>query len=524
VNANALLGTPAAAAALAQAAGRRDLPAAARVAALEALADWGRVAGRDPVVGVWRVRPERDPGAGLRAMEERWEAALGAPEPEVAARALRAWAASKSAASVETVRKLALGRGVPAAVRVEALRALVSTRRSGVQDFLEDPEELVRMEAVRSLGAAPVADRPRTLERFVAEDRSVRVRQAALEVLGGLEGRGADEAILRLLAADLPAALRFDLEEAAAKRPSPSVKEKLAALPKDDSARLLEGGDPARGEAVYQRPDASCVRCHRIRNGGGTVGPDLTLVGSRLGREKLLESLLDPNREIAQGYEQVLVRTKSGEILTGRREREDERELVLLDAEGRLLPVAKASIEERKAGKSAMPEDLAKKLSPRDLRDLVAYLAARAGRDPKTIPLERGAVVVDDEDEKGFRTEGNWRREPLGGDYGRSAHWAFPDRTGRAKAIWTATLPRTGSWRVYAWTGIDPVGAYAPNAPFTVEYAGGSRTVRVDLTKETCSWRLLGTFPFDAAIPARVVLSTDADARVNADAVKFVPE
>src|SRR5262245_59626825 len=168
-----------------------------------------------------------------------------------------------------------------------------------------------------------------------------------------------------------------------------------------------------------------------------------------------------------------------------------------------------------------MPEDYAKKLSPRDLRDLVAYLAARAGRDPKAAPLERGAVVVDDED-AGFRVEGNWRREPQGGDYGKGAHWAFPDRTGRAKAIWSAALPRPGGYRVFAWSGIDPAGAHATNAPFTVEYDGGVQTVRVDTTKDTCAWRPLGTFPFGAT--GRVVLSTDADARVNADAVKFVPE
>jgi hypothetical protein len=129
--------------------------------------------------------------------------------------------------------------------------------------------------------------------------------------------------------------------------------------------------------------------------------------------------------------------------------------------------------------------------------------------------------VVDDE-EAGFRVEGNWRREPLGGDYGKGAHWAFPDRTGRAKAIWTAELPKPGRYAVFAWFGIDPVAAHATNAPFTVEYEGGVRTIRVDTTKDTCAWRPLGTFQFGAA--GRVILSTDADARVNADAVKFVPE
>ena len=47
----------------------------------------------------------------------------------------------------------------------------------------------------------------------------------------------------------------------------------------------------------------------------------------------------------------------------------------LLTAEGTLVTVRKDRIEDRKTGKSAMPEDLVKHLSRRDVRDLVEYLA-----------------------------------------------------------------------------------------------------------------------------------------------------
>ena len=47
-----------------------------------------------------------------------------------------------------------------------------------------------------------------------------------------------------------------------------------------------------------------------------------------------------------------------------------------MTAEGKLVTVAKESIEERKPTKSAMPEDLTKYLTKQELRDLVEFLAS----------------------------------------------------------------------------------------------------------------------------------------------------
>ena len=69
------------------------------------------------------------------------------------------------------------------------------------------------------------------------------------------------------------------------------------------TAALLEGGDATRGEQVLRtNPTASCLRCHKLDGEGGEIGPVLDGVGARLGREQLLESLLDPNATLAEGY------------------------------------------------------------------------------------------------------------------------------------------------------------------------------------------------------------------------------
>lgn len=68
-------------------------------------------------------------------------------------------------------------------------------------------------------------------------------------------------------------------------------------------AQMLEGGDAANGERVLrENPTAACLRCHALDGEGGLIGPALDGVGQRLDRAKILESLLDPNAVLAEGF------------------------------------------------------------------------------------------------------------------------------------------------------------------------------------------------------------------------------
>ena len=46
-----------------------------------------------------------------------------------------------------------------------------------------------------------------------------------------------------------------------------------------------------------------------------------------------------------------------------------------MTAAGKVIVVAKSDVDERRPAKSAMPEDVIKKLSKSELRDLVEFLA-----------------------------------------------------------------------------------------------------------------------------------------------------
>jgi putative membrane-bound dehydrogenase-like protein len=70
----------------------------------------------------------------------------------------------------------------------------------------------------------------------------------------------------------------------------------------------LQPGDPARGESIFlKHPTGACILCHMIKGQGSAVGPTMDAVASRLAPDALRRSMLEPNAEIAKGYEYLQV-------------------------------------------------------------------------------------------------------------------------------------------------------------------------------------------------------------------------
>jgi putative heme-binding domain-containing protein len=142
---------------------------------------------------------------------------------------------------------------------------------------------------------------------------------------------------------------------------------------------LQTTGNADRGREVFANAEKSlCGKCHRIGERGEKIGPELTGIGSRFSRVHLIESILEPSRSIAPSYETVAVALSTGRIVAGVRVTEDEQTLTLADDQGRSHPIAKSDIEERQTQtRSTMPDGLEKRLSDRELVDLIAYLLAQ---------------------------------------------------------------------------------------------------------------------------------------------------
>jgi quinoprotein glucose dehydrogenase len=231
-------------------------------------------------------------------------------------------------------------------------------------------------------------------------------QQAAIHALAQLEVPAARDVIADLLRrvedGSCPPPLVLDVLEAAAKSTDAAIVERQRAYNQRISgmpslaafAASLEGGDAASGQLIFEQNDTlACRRCHSRTSGEQFVGPNLADVGLRRSRSELLESIVTPNAKIAEGFQTTTMLLDTGQYVSGVLRREDGKHAVLVDAEGREIVVELAAVDERSQGLSAMPEDLIKQMSPRDLRDLVEYLSGlRAPPDPDRELPEVGAA------------------------------------------------------------------------------------------------------------------------------------
>lgn len=137
------------------------------------------------------------------------------------------------------------------------------------------------------------------------------------------------------------------------------------------------GRSVANGKRLFQ--SVGCAQCHRLGNEGGALGPDLTGVSRRLKPVDVLESILEPSKVIADAYANAIIETQTGEVVTGRVEREDGPELVVRTGSGaaEIVRIAKTNIAgRRKSPVSPMPAGIVNVLERNEVLDLLAYLLA----------------------------------------------------------------------------------------------------------------------------------------------------
>src|SRR5204862_3564477 len=80
--------------------------------------------------------------------------------------------------------------------------------------------------------------------------------------------------------------------------------------------RGLQQRDFDRGRKLFG--EAQCFSCHRFDNEGGAQGPDLTIASGRFNVRDLLESIIEPNKEISDQYAAVRIELTDGRTVTGR--------------------------------------------------------------------------------------------------------------------------------------------------------------------------------------------------------------
>ena len=79
------------------------------------------------------------------------------------------------------------------------------------------------------------------------------------------------------------------------------------ALPTDAVAEApVLAGEPKRGEDIFwKHPTAACALCHMVGGKGSAVGPALDGIAKRKDAAYIKESLLEPGRTLAEGFQQL---------------------------------------------------------------------------------------------------------------------------------------------------------------------------------------------------------------------------
>ena len=393
LSANLRVGDAAAVGRVAAYARRTGLPEALRVEAISVLGVWASPSNMDRVDGSWIAPlPQRESAAAQAAVAE---LAGVLTDPAATSAVKVAWidAVAKLGMKGQAATILArLKSDTDAPVRVAALRALQALAtpelETGVRAAMADTDATVRTAAVSALPEMQIAA-PAKVELLtsVVGKGTPPEQQSALRALGDVPGNASVEALGRLgddlAGGRLDPAVQLDLLEAMRATKAEVLLQRLdqlkvgrdlANLGAVMPAALATGGSQVRGrQLALQHETAQCTRCHSVGPNKVDVGPSLVGVASRLTREQLLESLIDPGARLAPGFGTVSLTLKSGQKVQGMLREETDTVIAVEDSTRGLQRVPLSDVAARVNGASAMP-DMELLLNPSQIRDLVAFL------------------------------------------------------------------------------------------------------------------------------------------------------
>jgi quinoprotein glucose dehydrogenase len=385
-------------------------PVASRIQALDALTRWMTPANNDPLLNDWR--PVSLDGRKLvdaqQVVSKRFERLISG-DARIRLAAAEAIGKLKIFGFDKALKAWLLSKEWPAELRVAALRSLSLVDQQGFKDLLSKlqhlslsdhqlfPEELLVEIAERGAPYNEAVSLSILKQLVTNEASQLKVKQAAIRLAGKLSSASSKAWMMSLLHSarqkTMATKLRLDVILATQSHSDPALRAAAESYlrelnisddPATRYADTLAGGDVESGRLVFEnKSEVSCLRCHRVIEADVAVGPNLADIGAKRTRQELLESIVQPNKEISEGYGQIKVLTVDGLLVTGLLKQETETEMVLLDAVGNQIRLLKEDIEATEAGMSSMPLDLVNHLSLTELRDLIEFLAQQKGTQRK---------------------------------------------------------------------------------------------------------------------------------------------
>lgn len=238
----------------------------------------------------------------------------------------------------------------------------------------ENQSTNVRLEAIAALANIASKNTELLLKLALSQERSL--REEALRSLRSVQLSQEARQRLQRIGDDFPESedlVMAALEPGSLKKNRPALDD-ISGW--EERLKRVPGlADIAAGRRLFhQSSTGNCSSCHRHEGRGNMVGPDLTSVHQNEDLNWLLESILQPSRQMSPEFRPTMILLEDGRSFSGIRLQSYTKEAIR-DAHGRKRVFDKSEIEMIQDLKTSfMPEGLVYNLTDRELRDLVVFL------------------------------------------------------------------------------------------------------------------------------------------------------
>ena len=362
-----------------------------RLEALESLATWNANPFIDRVVGRVRHLVNRSSTAGELVLKDRFQKLLDLADGGFRSELIRLAAQYKIDVNDSILVEWLMDEGMDIKTRVRALISLTESDHDGLSEIvlnvISTKDVGLRTQALRSLAKINV-------EEFIHVFTQQGNRWSTLELQVGLQLIGEIQEdisvpvlfhfVEKLRNDSLDPKLQLDVISAANKLGNSELNSMISTFRRnlgspqviDYHKEMLFGGNAQRGREVFaNHVVGQCVRCHDAGGADNQVGPELKGIGESQDRQYLLESLLNPSAQLAEGYALTMLVLKNGETLAGRVVEETPKNLRFVNVTGKASQYSKSEVSNRTVVKASSMPPMLGILTPFELRDLVEYLA-----------------------------------------------------------------------------------------------------------------------------------------------------
>lgn len=321
-------------------------------------ADSGAIAAACDVAGTLKLAAMFPPLQSIAEKKDR-------PEGERAV-SVTALAAVDAKQALPVLAKLAADPAAPFLVREKSIQALAGTNQPDARTALVTvlPTAPARVATVIAVSLAGSPDGATALLDAVkagkASPRLLQDRAVSTKLLS-LEGG------------------RFRPRVDELTRGLPSADQRLVELIKSRGERFRAAKpDLELGKKAFA---THCAACHQVAGVGAKIGPQLDGIGNR-GADRLLEDVLDPNRNVDAAFRATTLQLADGRTLTGLLLREEGKTLVLADPAGKEVRIPADDVDKRSlSALSPMPANFDTTVPEAEFFHLLAFLLEQRVKD-----------------------------------------------------------------------------------------------------------------------------------------------